>query len=184
MIKKIKQFWKEYGFEITLVLSVLFMVLIYFFGKQRGTWGRYVITNSKPKRKDNYQTDKRNRDSKGEIECRRVLENWLKKPFNKTRPDILRNPVTSDLSSSNNLELDCYNEELKLAVEYNGIQHYVFTPFFHKSKDAFHNQKYRDHIKREACEKAGILLIEVPYTVKIENIENFLKNEISKKLNK
>lgn len=181
MFLKIKKFWKEYGFEITLVLTIVFMFLIYCFGKQRGTWGRYVISE---KEKASPALKKENRDSKGEIECRRVLENLFQKPFKKARPNMLRNPVTSDENSNNNLELDCYNEELKLAVEYNGVQHYTYTPFFHKNKETFQNQKYRDHIKREACKNSGIALIEVPYTVKIENIENFLKKEISKKINR
>jgi hypothetical protein len=88
--------------------------------------------------------------------------------------------VTS-YNTDNNLELDCYNEELKIAVEYNGIQHYKYIPFFHKNKEAFQNQKYRDYMKREICEKNGIKLIEVPNTVKIENIESYLREKLKMK---
>jgi hypothetical protein len=95
------------------------------------------------------------------------------------KPNILRNSVTSDDSGSDfNLELDCYNARLKIACEYNGIQHYKFTPYFHKNKDAFQNQKYRDYMKRDLCMKNNITLIEVPYTVKLENIENFIINKL------
>lgn len=170
MLSKIKKFWRQYGFEIVLILSLFIMLCVYIFGNKKGTWSRYVLT------KEPHSIQRQSKDSKGEIECRRVLERLFNKPFNKARPDILRNPITG----SHNLELDCYNEELKLACEYNGIQHYEYTPYFHRTKDAFHNQKYRDHIKREACEKAGIKLIEVPYTVKIFEIENFIKNKLNK----
>ena len=71
-----------------------------------------------------------------------------------------------------------YNEELKLALEYNGAQHYKYIPYFHKSKDAFHNQKYRDEIKKYKCKENGIRLIEVPYNVK--DIEEFIERELRK----
>ena len=57
--------------------------------------------------------------SKGEQKCKETLEKIYGKEFLCVRPDFLRNPETN-----RKLELDCYNEELKLAVEYNGIQHY------------------------------------------------------------
>jgi hypothetical protein len=79
------------------------------------------------------------------------------------------------------LELDCFNSDLKLAVEYNGIQHYKFTPYFHKNNEHFLNQKYRDFMKRALCKETGINLIEVPYTVKNDKIYNFLKLELLKK---
>jgi hypothetical protein len=107
------------------------------------------------------------------------LEDLFGVPFSKERPDFLRNPVTSDGRDTNNLELDCYNSGLKLAVEYNGVQHYKYVPYFHKNRDAFQNQKYRDYMKREMCEKNGITLIEVPYTVKIPDIRAFLLNKLS-----
>lgn len=111
--------------------------------------------------------------SKGEAECKRAIELITKKPFFKTRPEFLKNEVTGHV-----LELDCYNPELKLAVEYNGIQHYQYTPMFHKTKDAFFNSKYRDKIKKELCEKEGVLLIVVPYTVSTENIKSFLERQL------
>ena len=78
----------------------------------------------------------------------------------------MRNSVTGE-----NLELDMYNERLRLAVEYNGKQHYEYIPFLHNnSMDNFRTQQYRDHIH----------LIEVPYTVNNEDIERYIRDECRK----
>jgi hypothetical protein len=108
-------------------------------------------------------------ESRGETELRRVLSNHFQAPFEKIRPDFLRNEITG-----RTLELDCCNLELGIAAEYQGAQHYTYTPHFHSSKDAFYNQQYRDRMKRELCEKHGIRLIEVPHTVPVEEIEGFV----------
>ncbi len=107
--------------------------------------------------------------SKGERECRRVLEHYYQKPFPNKRPSFMKNSITGA-----SLELDCFNDTLKVACEYHGIQHYKFTPRFHKSKQHFYNQQYRDKETRELCQKKGIFLIEVPYTIAVKDIENFI----------
>ena len=66
--------------------------------------------------------------SRGEKIYRREIEKMSWKSFVKIRPNFLKNEKTGS-----NLELDCFNKELKIAVEYNGKQHYKFIPFFHKS---------------------------------------------------
>ena len=38
---------------------------------------------------------------------------------------------------------------------------------FHKNKEHFLNQKYRDELKNMICKQNRILLIRVPYTIKI-----------------
>ncbi len=174
MFERFSEFWEKYGFEILIVLSLIFLFLMAIIRRGKsGTWNTSYILP----RKLGLQKEPK-RDSKGEIECRRVLEQIFNKPFPKIRPDFLRNPVTSDNTYNNNLEIDCYNKELKIGVEYNGIQHHKYTPYFHKTKDAFQNQKYRDHIKRELCQKNGVFLIEVPHTVKIPEIRAFLISKL------
>ena len=64
------------------------------------------------------------------------------------------------------LELDIYIPELKLAFEYNGEQHYVFTDFFHTEED-FEAQKYRDRCKKRICKLKGITLIRIKYDEKL-----------------
>lgn len=169
--------WTDYGFEIAVVVSIVFLGICgiyYYFTNNKGTWNNYIsmdgITQTKPS-----SSRAPPKESKGEIECKRVLEQLFRKPFVKERPGFLYNPVTG---GGNNLEIDCFNRELRLGVEYNGRQHYEYSPFFHKNKDAFQNQKYRDEMKRVKCRENGVILIEVPYTVDIPEIETYLKKEL------
>jgi hypothetical protein len=98
--------------------------------------------------------------------CRETVESIFHKPFPKTRPDWL----------VRQMHIDCYNEELKLAIEYNGAQHYIET-FFHKGKyikRSFKNQQERDELKRQLCKQNNTTLIEVPYTVKAKDMKEFI----------
>ncbi|XP_026318244.1 uncharacterized protein LOC113228992 [Hyposmocoma kahamanoa] len=58
-----------------------------------------------------------------------------------------------------NLHLNCYNEELRLAVEYYGRQHYEFVPVMHGDEEDLDYQQYRDAVKKELCEKNNAQLI-------------------------
>ena len=177
---KIKNLWNNKGFEICLGLSIAALIVFAFYNKIYNTKGTYSKPGqyyARPYLNKSKSTKRAPRQSKGEIQCRNVLENIFGKPFPSQRPDFLRNPVTG---GNFNLELDCYNPELRLAVEYNGIQHYKYTPYFHRNKEHFMNQKYRDDMKRRICRDNGIVLIEVPYNIKIENIKKFLLSELRK----
>jgi hypothetical protein len=178
----IKNLFKTYNFEMLLIVCVLFLVIYGIYKKikkEKGTWSTSYFYDYLPKElkseENNYNSNNRHSfESKGESECRRVLEKIFNVPFPKTRPRFLNNPVTG---GNFNLELDCYNDDLKIAVEYNGAMHYKYIPYFHRNKEAFYNQKYRDELKRRMCRDNGIYLIEVPYTVKLENIEDFIKDK-------
>ncbi|AAS18113.1 unknown [Singapore grouper iridovirus] len=100
-------------------------------------------------------------ESKGEAACREAAFKLTGRKFIKVRPRELMNPETGKT-----LELDCYCPELKLAIEYQGKQHYEYVPIFHRSgRSDLKSQHARDCAKRLLCHKAGIRLIEVPYTV-------------------
>jgi hypothetical protein len=184
MFRKLNEFWEEKGFEIVFWGSIIIIIICIVFRirSKAGTYDKniwsYPDMFSRKTLIDlpTSQPAPKSRDSKGETACRNYLEMRFKKPFGKIRPKFLRNQVTSDGGTDYNLELDCYNDELKLALEYNGAQHYKYIPHFHRSKEAFHNQKYRDEIKKYKCKENGIRLIEVPYNVK--NIENFIEQEL------
>jgi len=179
-ISYIIDMWDKYSFEIILIACIIVILFLGLYRKirgQKGTWSKsfYFPYYSRDDTQLKIFKPKKNTSSKGEEECRRVLEAIFRKPFSKDRPNFLRNPVTG---GSFNLELDCYNPELRLAVEYNGVQHYKHVPYFHKNKEAFLNQKYRDFIKRNMCKDNNIYLVEVPYFIKTEDIENYLIKEL------
>jgi len=84
--------------------------------------------------------------------CRKIFEHLFKKPFTSSRH--LKNP-----ESGQNLELDGYNDELKLAFEYNGLQHYKRVEYFMPKEEDFINQQKRDKIREELCLQENIRLI-------------------------
>ena len=184
MFRELNEFWEERGFEIVFWGSIIIIIIciIVRIRAKSGTYDANIWSYPDMFSRKTFldlptpQSSPKSRDSKGETVCRRYLEMRFNKPFGKIRPKFLRNQVTSEGGTDYNLELDCYNDELKLALEYNGAQHYKYIPYFHRSKEAFHNQKYRDEIKKYKCRENGIRLIEVPYNVK--DIETFIEREL------
>ncbi len=61
------------------------------------------------------------------------------------------------------LEIDCYIPDLRIGFEYNGEQHYKFTPAFHKSEKDFIKQQKRDELKRVIAKEKDIKLITIKY---------------------
>lgn len=116
------------------------------------------------------------RVNKTEEMCRTIIQKIYNKPFPSVRPSFLKSPMTKK-----NLELDCYNKEMRIALEYNGQQHYTYTPYFHKSKKNFYSQVHRDDWKRSRCRELGIRLIEVPYWVSAVDLEDYITRELRKK---
>jgi hypothetical protein len=174
----IVELMKDNWFNIVLGFSILFIIIygIYRVATgQQGTWSSNYTYVPPSEPINDIKNVNQPKESKGEKECRYVLESIFNKPFNKYRPDFLNNPVTG---GEHNLELDCYNPQMKLAVEYNGVQHEKFVPYFHKNKEAFLNQKYRDLLKKKLCEENGINLITVPHTVKHDNIKIYLMKKL------
>lgn len=83
---------------------------------------------------------------------REVLEECTEMAFPSVFPKWLRNPNSGRL-----LELDCYNKKMKLAIEYQGKQHYQPVEYF-GGLDAFLKYKERDRIKWNLCLQKGIIL--------------------------
>ena len=110
---------------------------------------------------------------KNEEICRNILEDIFMQEFPSTRPDFLVNPYTGK-----NLELDCYNADLRLACEYNGKQHYMYTPFFHNSEEDFIKQVYRDNLKKRLCYENDVELISVPYFMNEHQIRYYIEHSI------
>ena len=196
MIKKLYStfinYWKKKAWFFMLIVAVITLILCWIFCERHNYMGSYdefiVVDKSNYKKKEPYfpqsmiepvrQSNDINskipKQSKGERICRDTLEGIFKKSFPNCRPDFLFNSVTGE-----NLEYDMYNRDLKLAVEYNGQQHYKYNSFMHgNSKDKFYGQQYRDKMKKDISKKLGITLIEVPYTVKNEDIPTFLLEKL------
>lgn len=198
MFKTFSSFWDKHGFSTLVILTIIFFLLYWLFFTRHNSHGSYSTTyyydpktskmsvtvtpnynaGSRTSSESSHRSTPRRivQTSKGETICKNYLEYLLERPFQKVRPSFLYNSVTHD-----NLELDMYNEDLNLACEFNGRQHYEYVPFLHgNSRVNFHNQMYRDKEKRQLCEKYGVQLITVPYTIPHEKIPAYLKQEITR----
>ena len=104
--------------------------------------------------------------SKPEQICKKILQRMFRKKFIRIKPEWLKNPETN-----RRLELDCYNEELGIALEYNGIQHYEWPNFTGQSEKQFQAQKRRDRFKIQRCRELGIRLLIIKYDVPVNRLE-------------
>ena len=59
------------------------------------------------------------------------------------------------------LELDFFIEDLNIAAEVQGAQHYQFVEYFHKSQDDFEKQQDRDAKKVLICRERKIKIVEI-----------------------
>jgi hypothetical protein len=140
------------------------------------------IIKQKPKQHQHLTSNKKNKTnfvSKGERICCETMEKIYGVPFITVRPNWLRNPETGE-----NLELDCYNEQLSIAVEYNGEQHYKWPNFTNQSNSEFINQVRRDMLKADICEKRGTYLITIPYTVPHDKIPDHIISKLPETIRK
>ena len=159
MFEKIKNIWNKYRFEIILGISVIIILILALIRMgHKGTYSKFFHYDTKnhsniKKSYSSQQNTTKKRESAGEKECRRVLQKIFKKPFPSIRPNFLKNTV---INSGKNLELDCYNHQLKLGAEYDGRQHHVNTPHWHETKADFQNQQYRDFVKDVKCKENGV----------------------------
>lgn len=112
-------------------------------------------------------------ESRGEQACRNTMEKIYGVPFKNTRPNWLKNDTTGRC-----LELDCYNEKLRLAVEYDGSFHYKYPNNYHKTYTEFHECQRRDRLKTELCKKQGVDLIRVSYNIPLDLIPTYIMSQL------
>ena len=74
---------------------------------------------------------------------------------------------------------DFYIPSINSCIEFQGIQHMEFSPFFHKNRSDFLKAQERDRIKISYCLSHGIKLYCIPYwdLEKLKNFEDLLKPE-------
>lgn len=102
-----------------------------------------------------------------EAKVRRIFERVTGWKFKKMRPKWLKGRGKVPL------ELDGYNEEHKVAFEYQGFQHY--RPMF--GDRSLVRTKKNDERKRLMCLRKGVALIRVPYFKK--DLEGFIERKLS-----
>ncbi len=110
----------------------------------------------------------------GERICRVFFEQLFNTNFDKVFPDWLLN------DKGNQMELDGYNDKLKLAFEHQGGQHYYIDGFFIKTEKQLQRRKSNDRIKTKLCKENGILLLsipEIPKHLNVGDVKAYLKKE-------
>ena len=134
------------------------------------------ITSSTELKIDIYYIIAEEKNQMQEEICRRTLEKISGKIFSPIRPQWLKNPKTGRA-----MELDCFNPQLRIALEFNGPQHYNYPNPFHKRKEEFDNQRDRDKAKRKICKDKKVDLIIVPFN--LNNLEKEVRETAWKLLN-
>ncbi len=144
---------------------------------------------------DEEQLKKMNNRSKGEKMTRLILESLFNKSFITERPDFLQykpkrkddkltntNAKKKKPNKSNNLEIDLYNEELKLGIEYQGDQHFRYTKHFHRDLEGFQRSTDKDQFKRKKCYQNGVYLVEMHDFIKKEDLGTYVLKAIPQEL--
>lgn len=111
-----------------------------------------------------------------ESQVRKVFEDIFKVGFKSIRPDFLKNPNTGF-----NLELDGYNEQLKIAFEYDGRTHYEEWDV--RNPGRLQYVQKNDLLKNKLCELSNVTLFRIPYWESLNlraYIENLVKDYVKK----
>lgn len=109
-----------------------------------------------------------------EVFCRICFEKLFDAPFNKKRPLCLVN------KDGNRMELDGFNDKLKLAFEYQGEQHFTADHLFHNNADDFNKRLRDDKHKLKLCEDNSVILIIVPFSVSQQDLPVYIYDECKK----
>ncbi|MFW9822151.1 MAG: hypothetical protein ACFFE4_04410 [Candidatus Thorarchaeota archaeon] len=106
----------------------------------------------------------------------RICRKFFEALFNSKFPTIsnLEWLVNED---GNRMHLDGYSKKLRLAFEYNGIQHYVYNKHFYRNKEEFEIRKRDDKRKKELCIKNNVILIVIPYFVSFDEMEDYIRTQ-------
>ncbi len=107
----------------------------------------------------------------------RITRGYFGYIFNKEFPKKHPNWLLSE--KGKRMELDGYNEELRIAFEYQGEQH--FSPVYIGENKELKKIQERDELKKQLCEKNNVSLITIPFDVKRKEIQKYILNECKKR---
>ena len=113
---------------------------------------------------------------KNEIKLTKLLESY----YGKNNVITSFRPIWAMSTKWVLYEYDIYIKNKDILIEYNGQQHYEYTPFFHKTKMEFLNQVKRDTRKARLAKKNGKKLIVFKYDEPL--FEDYVINKIEGEL--
>lgn len=118
----------------------------------------------------NYKKYWKQKSNQGKFEerCREIFKGLFGVDFKKTYPKWLKS------ERGGQMHLDGYNKYLKIAFEYQGEQHYRFIPYYHRTKEVFEKRQVDDRWKKNICKENRVVLIEIPYTVKFQELKDYI----------
>ncbi len=117
--------------------------------------------------------------------CRWYFEKIFKKKFNKIKLSKLIPYYNGQMHLDGFTIVRIAENQIKLAFEFNGIQHDEFPNFFHKTYQDFLEQQRYDNEKKELCEDNGIILIVFPQKIDMKMnhpaiIQGFILDEFGR----
>ncbi len=115
-------------------------------------------------------------NSKGEIKILELLKklniNYISQ-FSVKKSD----KYTDKWNYIKNCRFDFYLPKYNIIIEYHGIQHYIFSQFFHGTIEEMNKRRKRDNDKKEFCKENNIKYFEIAYNTNIlDEFNNILQH--------
>ncbi len=111
--------------------------------------------------------------SKGELKVKEFLDTY--------KIDYIQQKTFDDCIDKEKLKFDFYLSRNKIAIEYDGQQHFMPVDFANKGHEwatnLFQNNLRKDNIKNNYCKNNQIKLIRIPY-FDYDNITNILASKL------
>lgn len=114
-----------------------------------------------------------------------IIESWLRNnKLEFTEQYSLKTDELEELGYPLGLLIDftLTIENREYWIEYNGEQHYSYCPHFKDDLNDFYSQLKRDEYVCNYCERNNITLIELPWTLKLEDISCILNDLLINKI--
>ena len=142
----------------------------------------YVLDaeNDWVRKKLKLQRDERRRENRVKYhDTEKKLYQILRLIFDQSKVVSSVHPLWAFSKKGVLLEYDIGIAEKRLLIEYNGIQHYEYPNFFHKTRTDFNEQVKRDELKKELAYNNGWKLLIIKYNEEVTygSIYNKLQRE-------